>query len=53
MNRYTKRTFALEMLMIAVGIVFAFPVYVLVNLAIRQPADTSSPIRPTSSPTSP
>ncbi|MEV6851040.1 carbohydrate ABC transporter permease [Actinoplanes sp. NPDC051411] len=51
MNRYTKRTFLLEMVMIAVGIVFAFPVYVLVNLAIRQSSDPSSPIRPTTSPT--
>ena len=31
--------------------VFAFPVYVLVNLAVRAPSDTSSPIRPTTSPT--
>ncbi|GIF41707.1 carbohydrate ABC transporter permease [Actinoplanes xinjiangensis] len=51
MNRYTRRTLALEMLMIAVAIVFAFPVYVLVNLAIRAPSDTSSPISPTLSPT--
>ena len=51
MNRYTGRTLALEMVMIAVGIVFAFPVYVLVNLAVRPPADTSSPIAPTTSPT--
>ncbi len=29
----------------------AFPVYVLVNLAVRQPSDTSSPLRPTTSPT--
>ncbi|GIE36089.1 sugar ABC transporter permease [Actinoplanes italicus] len=51
MNRYTRRTLALEMLMIAVAIVFAFPVYVLVNLAIRAPSDTSSPISPTTAPT--
>ncbi|MEU4689866.1 carbohydrate ABC transporter permease [Actinoplanes sp. NPDC023714] len=51
MNRYTKKTFALEMLMIAVAIVFAFPVYVLVNLAFRAPSDTSSPIALTQSPT--
>jgi raffinose/stachyose/melibiose transport system permease protein len=51
MNRYTRRTLALEMLMIAVAIVFAFPVYVLVNLAIRAPSDTSSPISPTLTPT--
>jgi len=50
-NRYRWRTFALEMVMIAVALVVAFPVYVLVNLAIRAPSDTSSPIRPTSSPT--
>ena len=51
MNRYTRRTFALETVMIAVGIAFAFPVYVLVNLAVRPTSDTSSPIRPTSDPT--
>lgn len=51
MNRYSLRTFALEFVMIAVAIAFAFPVYVLVNLAVRDPSDTSSPIRPTASPT--
>jgi raffinose/stachyose/melibiose transport system permease protein len=51
MNRYTKRTFLLEVVMIAVGVVFAFPVYVLVNLAIRKPSETASPIRLTTSPT--
>jgi raffinose/stachyose/melibiose transport system permease protein len=51
MNRYTKRTAVLEAVMIAVGMVFAFPVYVLVNLAVRAPSDTSSPVRPTASPT--
>jgi raffinose/stachyose/melibiose transport system permease protein len=51
MNRYTRRTLALEMLMIAVAVVFAFPVYVLVNLAVRAPSDTSSPISPTTAPT--
>ncbi|MBG0566445.1 carbohydrate ABC transporter permease [Actinoplanes aureus] len=51
MNRYSTRTFALEFVMIAVAIVFAFPVYVLVNLAVRAPSDTSSPISLTSSPT--
>jgi raffinose/stachyose/melibiose transport system permease protein len=50
-NRYTKRTFALEAVMVAVAVVFAFPVYVLVNLAVRAPSDTSSPIRPTTAPT--
>jgi raffinose/stachyose/melibiose transport system permease protein len=51
MNRYTKRTFLLETVMIAVAIAFAFPVYVLVNLAVRAPSDTSSPIALTKSPT--
>ncbi|MET8118565.1 carbohydrate ABC transporter permease [Micromonospora sp. NPDC005189] len=51
MNRYTKRTFVLEVLMIAVALAFAFPVYVLINLAVRAPSDTSSPISPTVAPT--
>ena len=51
MNRYRWRTFGLEMAMLAVALVVGFPVYVLVNLAIRAPSDTSSPIRPTTSPT--
>lgn len=51
MNRYTKRTLVLETVMIAIALVFAFPVYVLINLAVRAPSDTSSPIRPTTSPT--
>lgn len=51
MNRYRWRTFGLEMVMVAVGVVVAFPVYVLVNLAIRPASDTSSPIRPTTNPT--
>jgi raffinose/stachyose/melibiose transport system permease protein len=51
MNRYTRRTFVLELVMIAVAVVFAFPVYVLVNLALRAPSDESSPLRPTTAPT--
>ena len=51
MNRYRWRTFALELAMVAVAAVIGFPVYVLVNLAIRAPSDNSSPIRPTTSPT--
>jgi raffinose/stachyose/melibiose transport system permease protein len=39
------------MLMVAAGVIVAFPVYVLVNLAIRPASDTSSPIRPTTKPT--
>jgi len=51
MNRYRWRTFGLELVMVAVAAVVGFPVYVLVNLAVRAPSDTSSPIRPTTSPT--
>jgi len=50
-NRYTLRTFGLEMAMVGTAAVIGFPVYVLVNLAFRAPSDTSSPIRPTTSPT--
>ncbi|MEV0714839.1 carbohydrate ABC transporter permease [Asanoa sp. NPDC050611] len=51
MNRYTRRTFGLEVLMVGIALVVAFPVYVLVNLAVRPPSDTSSPLRPTLTPT--
>jgi len=50
-NRYRWRTFGLELAMVATGLVVAFPVYVLVNLAVRPASDTSSPIRPTADPT--
>lgn len=51
MTRYRWSTLALELVMVAVALVVAFPVYVLVNLAVRSPSDTSSPIRPTAAPT--
>lgn len=51
MTRYRRRTLALELVMVAAALVVAFPVYVLVNLAVRAPSDTSSPIRLTASPT--
>jgi len=51
MTRYRLRTFTLELVMIAAGLVVAFPVYVLVNLAVRRSSDGSSPIAPTASPT--
>jgi raffinose/stachyose/melibiose transport system permease protein len=50
-NRYRGRTFVLELSMIGAALVIGFPVYVLVNLALRSPSDTSSPIRPTTAPT--
>ncbi|NEA98776.1 carbohydrate ABC transporter permease [Streptomyces sp. SID13726] len=51
MNRYRPRTLGLELTMVAIALVVGFPVYVLVNLAVRPASDSSSPIRPTSSPT--
>ena len=51
MTRYRVRTFALELVMVAIALAVAFPLYVLTNLAVRRPSDTSSPIRPTTSPT--
>jgi raffinose/stachyose/melibiose transport system permease protein len=51
MNRYRLRTFGLELVMVAAALVVGFPVYVLINLAVRPASDLSSPIRPTMSPT--
>ncbi|WP_328869279.1 carbohydrate ABC transporter permease [Streptomyces sp. NBC_00287] len=51
MNRYRPRTLALELAMIACALFVGFPVYVLVNLAVRPTSDSSSPIAPTTSPT--
>ncbi|MDQ0946921.1 raffinose/stachyose/melibiose transport system permease protein [Streptomyces phaeochromogenes] len=51
MTRYRPRTLALELAMIAAALFVGFPVYVLVNLAVRPESDTSSPIEPTTSPT--
>jgi len=35
--RYRPRTFALELVMIVVALLFAYPVYVLVNLSLKSP----------------
>jgi raffinose/stachyose/melibiose transport system permease protein len=51
MKRYRMRTFGLELVMLAVAAGVGFPVYVLVNLALRAPSEPSSPIRPTTAPT--
>jgi len=41
MNRYTRRTFALEAILIAVAAVFMVPLYVLVAVALRDPDSTA------------
>jgi raffinose/stachyose/melibiose transport system permease protein len=50
--RYGLRTFALELLMIAVAVAFLFPVYALVTLSLKDPQQiAASPLAPPTSPT--
>jgi len=51
MKTYTWRTGILEFLMVFVGVVFAFPLYVLVNISIRQANDPSPAVALTTQPT--
>jgi len=51
MKRYSLRTFVLEVEMIAVTALFAFPLYVLVNLSLRTADDPTPDVLPTLSPT--
>lgn len=51
MTRYRLSTFWLELVMIAVTAVMAFPLYVLVNMSLRPEGELGSPAVPTSSPT--
>lgn len=51
MNRYTWRTGALEAVMIMAAILFLTPVYILINLSIREHSDLSSALWPTQEPT--
>lgn len=50
--RYGLRTFALEMLMVAVAVAFLFPVYALVTLSLKDPQQiAASPLGLPTSPT--
>ncbi|SEE90550.1 carbohydrate ABC transporter permease [Jiangella alba] len=51
MDRYTWRTGVREAVMIATAIVFAFPLYILVNIALKPSGDTSSALSPATAPT--
>lgn len=51
MFRYTKASFARELVMLLIALVFIFPVYVLVNMALRPANETSSPLVPSPQPT--
>lgn len=44
MNRYTWRTFGLEVVMIVVALVFAFPFYILINLSFRPQFQLVNPL---------
>lgn len=51
MTRYRPRTFLLELAMIAATAIFAFPLYILINLSLREPGNLGQPLVPTTSPT--
>lgn len=51
MTRYTWKTFTLELLLIATAAIFLFPVYILVNLAVRNVTELRDVYVPTSLPT--
>jgi raffinose/stachyose/melibiose transport system permease protein len=44
MNRYTWKTGVLEVGMILVGALYAFPIYILINISLRADGDQTSPI---------
>jgi raffinose/stachyose/melibiose transport system permease protein len=50
-TRYRLGTLGLEVTMVLVTAVFAFPLYVLVNIAVRRSNDPGSPATPTTNPT--
>lgn len=50
MNRYTWRTGVLEGAMILIGLLFLFPIYVMVNLSVRGGGDSSLAHMPTAAP---
>lgn len=51
MTRYTWRTGLVEAMMIGVALVFAFPLFILINLSFKAENDQSSPLELSSSPT--
>ncbi|WP_017579911.1 carbohydrate ABC transporter permease [Nocardiopsis valliformis] len=51
MSRYTWRTGVLEAVMIAAAVVFVFPLYILVSIALEPSGTTSSPVSFPTSPT--
>lgn len=51
MYRYTWRSGIREAVMIAIGLLFLVPLYILVNLALKPEGDLSQPFLPTLTPT--
>ena len=51
MNRYTWRTLCLELSLILGAAIFLFPVYILINLAIREITELTNVYTPTQDPT--
>ena len=51
MNRYTWKTFTLEVGLITFADIFLFPVYILINLAIRKVTNLDAVYTPTTQPT--
>ena len=51
MFRYTKATFARELVMLLIALAFIFPVYVLVNMSLRPANDATSALVPSAQPT--
>lgn len=51
MNRYTWRTGVLEAVLVVVALLFAFPFYVLLTVALRGDGGGSSPLSPPAEPT--
>ncbi|WP_210481104.1 carbohydrate ABC transporter permease [Naasia sp. SYSU D00948] len=51
MFRYTWRTAILEVLMVLVGLLFVFPIYVLITLSLKAPGDQSGLLAPPIEPT--
>ncbi|WP_298040100.1 carbohydrate ABC transporter permease [uncultured Microbacterium sp.] len=51
MFRYSKGTFAREVVMLVIALVFVFPVYILVNMSLRPANEATSPLVPSAKPT--
>ena len=51
MKRYTIKTFILELSLISIASLFLFPIYILVNLAVREIKDLDNAYKPTFKPT--